>query len=120
MNKIIKSELGKVDSVKIDFDDNTTKIFIPKKVEVKISPGEVYLIKLSDYMLNPPDNDVININWNMGNIPKFKYYKSEINKVSGNMVNITGVGYDISTNSDINQVWSGWLPRTEFEIMEKI
>lgn len=118
MNKLIKQELEKVTEVSISYDDSTTKIYIPKKVDIKLEVGNCYLIKLSDYVLSPPSNDTISINWNGGSIPKYRHYKVDIISNMNNMFKVAGIGYDISTRSDINEVWEGWIPRNEFEVIE--
>lgn len=120
MNKIIKNELNKVTEVRVEFNDNTTHLFIPQKKEIKIEANSVYLVRLSRYLLSPPANDNLSINWNAGRIPKYEYYKVDVNKVVGDMIYVTGIGYDIVNRVDINDVWEGWLPRSELEIMEKI
>lgn len=120
MNKIIKRELEKVREVNLNYDDNTTKLYIPKKVGIKLNVGNCYIIKLSDYMVNPPLDSPIVVNWNSGNIPKYKYYKIDVNKIMGNMVNVNGVAYDFENKKDIYEMWSGWIPSSEFEILESI
>lgn len=120
MNKIIKDELNKVDAIKIDFNDNTTFIHIPQKREIKLENNSIYLIRLSRYLLSPPLNDNLSINWNNGNIPKHEYYKIDVNKSIGDMINVTGTGYDMNNRIDINDIWEGWLPRSEIEILEKL
>lgn len=62
MNKIIKDQLNKVRSVKLDFDDNTTHIDIPKTEEViplALVEGQVYVIELEDFILNPLQNSTL-------------------------------------------------------------
>ena len=62
MNKIIKDQLSKVRSVKLDFDDNTIHIDIPKTDEViplALVEGQVYVIELEDFILNPLQNSTL-------------------------------------------------------------
>lgn len=62
MNKTIKNQLNKVKSVKLEFDNNTTQIFIPKTTEVlpvSLTEGQVYIIELEDFIINPLPNSVL-------------------------------------------------------------
>jgi hypothetical protein len=62
MNKVIKDQLSKVRSVKLDYDNNTTELYIPKTVEViptALNQGDVYIIKLEDFILNPLANSTL-------------------------------------------------------------
>lgn len=120
LNKIAKRELSKVTEVPIQFDDNTTKIIIKRRVDIKLAEGEYYLIKISDFMINPPANSVINSNWNQGNNPHYKYYKVEINKILNNMIKVSGVSDDYEHDGIQNEFWSGWIPREELTVIQKI
>lgn len=62
MNKLIKQQLQNLKSVKIEFNDNTTSIMIPKTMEVlpeALNKGDVYLIELEDFILNPLSNSTL-------------------------------------------------------------
>ena len=60
MNKFIKAELAKVNTVKLPYyDDNTLELVIPKREEeqkIGLEVNNYYLIELADYILNPPPN----------------------------------------------------------------
>ena len=118
INDKIITELDKVKETNFEVVDN--KIFIKKKVGIKLEENSCYLIRLSNFMLNPPANDLISINWNGGIIPKFEYYKADIIKIVNNMVRIVGIGYDINSDNDLSSMWEGWIPTNEFEIVKKL
>lgn len=62
MNKVIKDQLSKVRSVKLDYDNSTTELYIPKTVEViptALNQGDVYIIELEDFILNPLVNSTL-------------------------------------------------------------
>lgn len=121
MNKIVKEQLQKVVTAKIPpFDDNTTFISIKKYEEVKIVEGEYYLIEISAGVLNPTANSLLASNWNQGSIPKHTHYKCEVIRVLGQMIKITGLAYNINTNTDLNEMWSGWVPLDGIEIIQKL
>lgn len=97
MNKIIKDQLSKVRSVKLNFDDHTTHIDIPKTEEViplALVEGQVYVIELEDFILNPLQNSTLASNWNSGNIPKYKRYQVEFIQKMSNMYKFNGVALD--------------------------
>lgn len=97
MNKIIKDQLNKVRSVKLNFDDHTTHIDIPKTEEViplALIEGQVYVIELEDFILNPLQNSTLASNWNSGKIPKYKRYQVEFIHKMSNMYKFNGVALD--------------------------
>lgn len=62
MNKLIKKQLENLRSVRVDFDNNTTNIFIPRTKQIvaeALNKGEIYLIGLDDYLLQPPSNSTL-------------------------------------------------------------
>lgn len=78
------------------------------------------MIKLDDYLLNMKSNDSLVVNWNSGIKPACKYYKADINKIMANMIKITGVGYDMENNLDLNSTFFGWLPIEKVEVIKKL
>ena len=119
MNKIIKDQLNKVRSVKLDFDDNTTHIDIPKTEEViplALVEGQVYVIELEDFILNPLQNSTLASNWNSGKIPKYKRYQVEFIQKMSNMYKFNGVALD--NNQPIySENWFGWFPEEGFKVV---
>lgn len=62
MNKVIKDQLSKVRSVKIEYNDDTTTIVIPRVTGVipqALNEGSIYLIKLNDNVLHPVSNSTL-------------------------------------------------------------
>lgn len=62
MNKIIKKQLEKITSCNISFDDNTTKIFIPKTTKIiqeALLKNSTYIIKLNNKALTPLQNSTL-------------------------------------------------------------
>ena len=65
MNNTIKKQLDKVKSVKINYDDDTTKIVIPKTLQIipeALNVGCIYIIELNDILLNPSSNSTLSSN----------------------------------------------------------
>ena len=119
MNKIIKDQLNKVRSVKLDFDDHTTHIDIPKTEEViplALVEGQVYVIELEDFILNPLQNSTLASNWNSGKIPKYKRYQVEFIQKMSNMYKFNGIALD--NNQPIySENWFGWFPEEGFKVV---
>lgn len=119
MNKIIKDQLSKVRSVKLNFDDHTTHIDIPKTEEViplALVEGQVYVIELEDFILNPLQNSTLASNWNSGKIPKYKRYQVEFIQKMSNMYKFNGVALD--NNQPIySENWFGWFPEEGFKVV---
>ena len=119
MNKIIKDQLNKVRSVKLDFDDHTTHIDIPKTEEViplALVEGQVYVIELEDFILNPLQNSTLASNWNSGKTPKYKRYQVEFIQKMSNMYKFNGVALD--NNQPIySENWFGWFPEEGFKVV---
>jgi len=119
MNKIIKDQLNKVRSVKLNFDDHTTHIDIPKTEEViplALVEGQVYVIELEDFILNPLQNSTLASNWNSGKIPKYKRYQVEFIQKMSNMYKFNGVALD--NNQPIySENWFGWFPEEGFKVI---
>ena len=117
MKKIIADELKKVSVTKIEFDDNTTSIFIPKTLKIlntSVKQGEVYRIRLEECITNPYQSSTLASNWNNGVIPKHNEYIAEIVTKMANMIKVNGVAVD-----DYNDHFCGWLPTEGFEILNK-
>jgi hypothetical protein len=121
MNKIVKEQLKKVSTAKLPaFDDSTTSMLINKHQEIKIVENSYYLIEIKAGVLNPTANSILSSNWNEGSIPKHHHYKCEVIRVLGQMIKITGLAYDINTNTDLNEMWSGWIPLDGIDIIKKL
>ena len=118
MNKLVFEQLNQVKSVDLIFDQDTTKLVIPKTTKVKpvaVKVGGVYKIDISDTILFPSESSTLASNWNGGKVPEYKRYLAEIISTMGNMVKVNGVAEDDSTNN-----FYGWLPFDGFEVLEKL
>lgn len=115
MNKIIKEQLSNVKSTKLDFDDSTTKLFIPKSTKIStalLDTGSAYVISLNDEL----DSDIIIKNKNV--FPKFKDYKVELLEISGQWYKFAGIatvdGLDLPS-----EYFYYWLKEGSFTILKK-
>ena len=121
MNKLIKQQLQNLKSVKIEFNDNTTSIMIPKTMEVlpeALNKGDVYLIELEDFILNPLSNSTLASNWNAGKVPSHKLYKVEFLEKMNNMYKFNGIA--VEDNQELyTESWFGWLPENSFTVIER-
>jgi len=118
MNKRIKDQLLKIKSTSINFKDDDTKIFIPKtEISKDIIPeiGKVYLIELSDEVLNPSPSSTLASNWNNGKIPTHKNYYAELVKIINNMYQWNCTSVDNPQDS-----FFGYIPISNFEIKEML
>ncbi len=121
MNKHTRKQLDKVKRFSLGYyDDNTTHIFIPKITSIKIDVDCCYLVKLSDSIVHPQPNSTLATNWNQGRVPTHYYYKVDICKILGTMIQVNGVAYDYENQKDINELWSGWLPLKDIEVLCKL
>lgn len=125
MNKVVKEQLGKCKVARVpEFDNNTTHIFIPKlnkgAVPLDFQLRNYYIIEIADYVLNPGPEFTLAANWNKGTIPPSKYMKVEVSQITGKMIKITGISYDIVTHRDLTNVWEGWLPASSAKIISKL
>lgn len=122
MNKIIEKQLNSVRSVKLNFDKDTKKIFIPRTLEIipeALNVGDIYLIELSDILLQPTSNSTLSSNWNNGRVPTHKYYKVELLDVMGNMYKFNGIAYENEQDLYFED-WYGWFPREYFKVVRKV
>lgn len=124
MNPLIRKELLNCRVANIpEFDENTTEILIQKGTNLRASEYQLhkcYLVELEDYILNPPPDFTLSVNWNKGTVPPSKFMKCEIAQVMGKMIRIIGCGYDISTNTDMNKVWEGWVPQKGMKLIQQL
>lgn len=97
MNKLIKKQLNSLKSTRVDFDDSTTKIVIPRTLEITssaLNKGDILLIELSDLALNPLSNSTLAANWNAGKVPTHKQYKVELIDIMKDMYKFNGIAYE--------------------------
>ena len=123
--KFVKEELKKCKYAKVsellnNEDNNITQIKIEKLKEICLEENKYYLIQLSDYVTNPSTNSTLSSNWNNNTYPKYSYWKVEISKIMANMVKINGVAFEYQKGTDINELWSGWVPIDSIFIIEEL
>ena len=122
MNKIIEKQLKNLRSVNLEFDTNTTKIVIPRTKEIvaeALNKGDVYLIELDEFLLQPSSNSTLASNWNFGKIPTHKMYKVEFLDKMGNMYKFNGIAYENGHDLYTDE-WYGWFPEGKFKVIEKL
>ena len=124
MRKFIYDQLMKCRVARLpNFDMSTTHLKIEKlgtKGGNALSVGHYYLIKLDDVLLSKDRSFVLHQNWNNNVFPQSNAYKCECVKIMGGMVKIEGSGFDLETNEDKSDSWSGWLPMSNVEIIREI
>lgn len=125
MNKIVKQQLSKCRVANIpEFDDSTTHIFIPKNgkatAPLDFHLHSYYIIEIADYVLNPSTEFTLATNWNKGTVPPHKHMKVQVSQITGKMIKVTGIGYDITYQKDLPLVWEGWLPASSARIINKL
>ena len=124
MKDIVKEQLKKVTTLKLpSYNDNTTHMIIKMSdMEEKLvfEENNYYLISLQPALLNPSSSSALESNYNEGRVPKHQYYKCEVKKILGQMIKIFGLAYDLDTDTDINETWTGWLPINSVDILQKL
>ena len=117
MNKIIQEQLSKVSMVTLEFDSNTTKLFIPQTVKINnkaLQKGKIYRIRFNNSMVNPNVNSTLAANWNAGKVPQHYEYYAEIVDKMANMIKINGVAVEDATDN-----FFGWAPDDAFEVISQ-
>lgn len=124
MNPIIEKQLKKCTIANIPpYDEKSLKLIITKKTTQNNQlciPGHYYDIELSNYILNPPSECNLHVNWNKNIKPNSKIYRCEVLQIMGKMVKINGVGIDPTTQMDNNDSWMGWLPLDEIKVLKEL
>lgn len=114
-NKFIVEQLNKIKIDRLLVEDN---VFIFKKCSSnptntlqELSVGNLYKIKVENYVLNPPPGFTLSSNWNNNTVPPEQVLNIEILELMGKMVKCKCVG------TTTNICWEGWLPRKSFSII---
>lgn len=89
-----------------DYDPSTNIYHIPKYTKPVYEIGKYYLVKLSIGLVNN-NNSVLAANWNHCTSPSSEYLKIVVNKQLGKNILVDGLAFDITTNTDLNSMWSG-------------
>lgn len=116
MSQRLERELSKLKDVTID----KTKLGyrIHKQEKIRLVENNCYIIKLGSSIYNK--DSVLASNWNNGRVPSGIYYQVEINKIMGNMIRITGIGYSDPQCTNFVDNWFGWLPINDIEVLSKL
>ena len=114
MNKFVKEQLSKCNTVLPEWDDNTTKLVITgKKESVNKDHFDSIHIHIENYIINEPSNFTLSSNWNGGTKPPENDMIVTIVQQMGKMYKVSGIGK--STNIH----WEGWLPQKGFRIIDE-
>lgn len=116
--KLTKEQLLKCSEIK--FSEHCYEYHIKKCCTIPLEENKCYILELAPFILDPQVSSNIVINWNNNTYPKYAYWKADISKIMGNMVKINAVAYDKENNIDINELWSGWVPKDCINIIERI
>ena len=115
MSDYIKKQLQKCAWANLNnYDPNTNTYHIPKYSKPVFKVGGTYIVKIPADIVNNRDS-ILATNWNNGLAPKYQYLKIYISKMLGANIYVDSIGYDINTNQDINDIFSGWLDATTLE-----
>ena len=124
MNKFAKSALDKCKVAQLPpYDDSTLHLSIPKHtvpIVNTLKENDCVVLEFKDYILNPPQGFTLHDNWNKGIRPKFKIVKACISQIMGKMIKISCIGYDTITDTDICEMWEGWIPSDSIEILKRL
>jgi hypothetical protein len=121
MNKLIRNELNKVTTADLsNYNKDKGEFLIPRIKQFRLEENSYYIIKLDNSLLDENKTSTLSANWNQGTLPPSKYLKIDVSKIMGKMVRVNSIAYDYDNNKDLNIPWSGWLPITQIEILEKI
>lgn len=125
MNELIKAQLRLCQKAKVpELSGNETKIYIPKGAILLpefVSIGGYYIIKLSQYVVDPPEGFTLHANWNNGIGPKEQTMQCVVENVLGKMVRINGIGFDIINSCYIEGTeWQGWVPQKSITIIKHL
>lgn len=120
INKLIKSQLDKLQDAKVEEYDSLHHTFhIKKHKEQEFNYNVKYLVELNETLLKPSVNDVLVSNWNNGKRPTHKYLKFAISKKVGNMLYVYGIYHDVEQNVDLDEDFEGWLPIDRIKVMSE-
>ena len=97
----------------ISFDEKTNTFVIPRYSKPTYAIGKCYLIEIPRHLLSP--DALIAANWNAGRVPPAPYLKIYVSKTMGKMIYVDGITYNIESNTDLPDTWSGWLPCEEIK-----
>jgi arginine repressor len=117
MRPYILKQLKAIQMAKIDIKEDKYKYEIPKYNKPRYTPGRLYIIKVSNELINNP-NSLLAINWNHGNSPMHQYYKCYVGEVYGAIIKCDCLAVNPITKQDEVEVFSGYLDINYIEQVE--
>lgn len=112
LRNYIKEQLEKCAFADLsDFDPVTNTFRIKKYSKPVYNLHKCYLVSLLPHLLSP--SAVIATNWNAGAVPPHQFLKIYVSRILGKMIYVDSIAYDIDSQTDLGQIWSGWLPIEE-------
>ena len=117
MRKIIQQQLEKVEYADLSNLKEGEPFIIPKRLKNNIELGKEYIIELKDDLLVKGKNDILESNYNHGNVPPCKYLHGEAESNLGKLVLFTGCGYN---EGDLDIFWRGYLPKDKIKIVRQL
>ena len=120
INKLILKQLEEVQEAEIGEYDKIHHTFHIKKHKDKTFEYNImYLVKLDKHLLNAKDNDILVSNWNNGKYPTHEYLRFAVSKKVAKMLYVYGFYYDIENDCDMAEVFEGWLPQEQLQIIKE-
>lgn len=120
----MKEQLKSLTIAQITDYDSERNAYIIKKHSIGQKPdikrNHCYLLELDDCLLDEHSDQSFVNNWNKGKVPLYKHMKANVEKELGSNVYVTAIYYDMASQSDINIIWEGWLPKDHLIILEEI
>lgn len=118
INPIVKEQLEKCPAADFSkFDYETGTLVIPKKTDIRLVSGSVYIIKIDKAVMAP---SMFHTNWNKGMPPVSEYMLADVTSVMSQSVRCNCLDYDPTTESTGTRVWNGWLPVTGITVIKKL
>lgn len=121
MNEILKEQLKELKYVHITEDQleiHISKVDLENRHTFKL--GARYIIKFEDYIVTPPANFNLHINWNNNIKPTSLYMNIKIVKVLGKMLQVEGWNIDPITYAKLPGTWQGWCPQSSIIKLKEV
>lgn len=116
--ELVQRELEKVIYADLsDFDVETNTYHIPQRKDITLTPNRSYIVRIKPSLYR---NDILKNNYNNGNVPPFNCYLVDIVSRLGKVIKVNAVEYDLSTQTPLSNVWSGYLAVKDIEIVREI
>lgn len=120
IRKLVKQQLEDCAFADLSkFVPEANAYFIPKYSKPSYEIGKCYIITVADHIVNNHTSTTA-VNWNQGGAPKYKNLKIFVSKTLGKNIYVDSIGYNLETNQEIIDVWSGWLNIDEISQISKL